>query len=41
MIIDGDVLPLKGGERRPTGGHLRVLGLQAGEVVVVKAKTDR
>ena len=41
MIVDGDVLPLKGGERRPTGGRLGVLGLQAGEVGVVEAKTDQ
>ena len=41
MIVDGDVLLLKGGERRPTGGPLRVLGLQADEVGVVEAKTDR
>ena len=25
MVINGDVLPLKGGERRPTGGRLGVL----------------
>ena len=41
MIIDGDVLPLKGGERHPAGGSLGVLRLQAGEVGVVEAKADR
>ena len=39
VVVDGDVLPLKGGEGRPTGGCLGVL--QAGELVVVEAKTDR
>ena len=41
VVVDGDVLPLKRGEGRPTGGHLRVLRLQAGKMVVVEAKKDR
>ena len=40
VVIDGNVLPLKGGERCLTGWRNRVLSLQAGEMVVVKAKTD-
>ena len=41
VVIDGDVLPLKGGEERPAGGRLRVLRLQAGEMSVVEAETNR
>ena len=41
VVVDGGVLPLKGGERCPTGGRLRVLLLQASEMVVVEAETDR
>ena len=40
MVIDGDVLPLKGGEGRPAGGRLRVLLLQVGDMGIVEAKTD-
>ena len=41
MIIDGDVLPLKGGKGRPTGGRLGVVGFQGGEVGIVEAEEDR
>ena len=41
VVIDGDVLPLKGGVGHLTGGRLVVLRLQAGEMSVVEAKTDR
>ena len=41
VVVDGDVLPLKGGEARPTGGSLGVLRLQVGEMVVVEAEIDR
>ena len=41
VVVDGDVLPLKGGEGRPPGERLGVLCLQAGKMVVVEAETDR
>ena len=41
VVVDGDVLPLKGGERRLTGGHLDFLRLQVGEMVIVEAETAR
>ena len=41
IVVDWDVLPLKGGEGCLTGGRLGVFRLQVGEMVVVKAKTDQ
>ena len=41
VVVNGDVLLLKGGEERPTGGCLGVLRLQVGEMSAVEAETDR
>ena len=41
VVIDEDVLPLKGREGHLTGGCLGVLHLQAGEMVVDEAETDQ
>ena len=32
VVVDGDVLPLKGGEGRPTKGRLGVMRLHMGEI---------
>ena len=41
VVVNEDVLPLKGDGGRLTGGRLGILRLQAGEMVVVNAETDR
>ena len=41
VVVYGGVLPLKGGEGRPADRRLGVLRLQAGEMSVVEAETNR
>ena len=41
VVVDGDVLPLKGGEGHLMGGHLGVLQSQAVEMFVVEAENYR
>ena len=41
IVVEGDVFLLKNGDVGSAGGHLRILLLQTGEELVVKAKADR